>query len=56
MMGIIIVYVVFATFWTIGFDVYESKSSFSRIILALLFGWAIMPISYGTKRAKEVND
>lgn len=53
---IIILYVVYSTLWTIGFDIYKhSRVSFGGIILAIFFGWAIMPTSYGTKRAKEVE-
>ena len=57
MMGIIIVYVVFATFWTIGFDVVANhgKLSLKNVLYAILLGWAVMPFAYGAKRGNEVH-
>lgn len=53
---IIILYIVYSAIWCVGFDIYnKSRASFGGIIFAILFGWAIMPASYGTKRAKEVD-
>ena len=56
-MIIIILYWVFSFFWMIGFDQYEQSvlSPTAKILSALLLGWAILPMSYGSKRAKELD-
>jgi hypothetical protein len=55
-MEVIILYWIFSFLWTIGFDVYEGGSNVKNVLIALLLGWIILPISYGSKRSKEIKE
>ncbi len=55
-MEVIILYWVFSFLWTIGFEVFEFRLRIKRILVALFLGWIILPISYGSKRAKELDN
>ena len=55
-MYIVIIYWVYSSIWSMGSDVYKNqKLTLGTFIIAILMGWFIMPMSYGTKRAKEID-
>lgn len=55
-MEILILYWGFSVFWCIGFDTYKSDNTFTNLVISLLFGWYLLPMSYGSKRAKELDN
>lgn len=55
-MEILILYWGFSVFWCIGIDTYKRDNTFISLVTALLFGWFLLPVSYGTKRAKELDN
>jgi hypothetical protein len=55
-MAVIIIYFIYSIFWCIGFDVYRlGKLTLSGLLVAITLGWVIMPMSYGTERAKKID-
>ena len=55
-MYIIIIYWVYSSLWNMGFDVYKNnKLTLGSFIIGILLGWLIMPLSYGTQRAKQID-
>jgi len=55
-MEILILYWFFATAWSFGVDFYQEKVKVHTIILNILFGWIILPISLGTARGKNLEE
>ena len=53
---LIILYWGFSVLWCVGFDTYKDDNTFTTLLVAILFGWAILPMSYGSKRGKELDN
>jgi hypothetical protein len=54
--NLLFLYWVFSTLYVIGMDMYQKAGiNLQGFLVAWVFGWALLPISLGTKRAKEVD-
>lgn len=56
-MGTIFIYWLFSSIWNMGIEVYHNHGilTFNKIFISLLFGWFIMPMSYGSSRGKALD-
>ena len=55
-MEVIILYWLFSILFCVGVDVYSEKVSFGNILLAVLCGWFVMPLSLGSQRGKSLEE
>lgn len=55
-MTLIIMYWAFSALYIIGMNQFNEENKLSDWIFAIILGWLIVPISLGTKRAKEIEN